>query len=118
MVIEQVKALIEAGEPNINIVRWLNLMPRARAAALAAQHHTDESLMPSVSLVSPMLVEGRIPTPTKRRVPDRYSKPGPRAAREAIRRDPTGTCVDCGSVFEMNPHGRPAKKCPEHRRAA
>lgn len=106
MLVDQLEAAATRGHSVIRIVRWVQLLDRVPTpvdGATAAVAQTSLSVAPLPGTAR--LLDPSLPPPRPS-----YHRRAPR---------PTGgTCVDCGSAFEMNPTGRPAKRCEEHRRSA
>lgn len=132
LLLDTLTGLIEADQKPVEVIRWLTLLPRVKdkAAALAQAPVPNPAQLALVSPVTDLPTQmQRAMEPARGQSKDRPSrwlldpnakssgKPTSRAERAATRRPATGTCADCGTEFPMNPVGRPATKCAEHRRS-
>lgn len=100
LIIERLGHLIMEGEPGVAIMRRLNPPAILDARDVMTQRRD--------------LAHGHLTEPSIR-VPDPTAPPKPPKKRG---RPAEGTCTVCGETFTMNPHGRPASRCPTHRTGA
>ena len=114
LVIESITALVEQGERGMDILKWLSLLPRARGKQALRVRETQHQLsLITVEGLHPRVVHALRPVSGQDKTRSVSSLMNPDTAG----RPTTGTCGVCGDVFVMNPTGRPATKCEQHRRS-